>query len=472
MGNILKKYESFVNEDKINEEFIFKALKSLFSGIYKRLKSKIDKLGKDFNAYKKLIKDDIINSKSNDSILTPLFNKYNAKSQWNDQDCFDFISKMIDPDDGVMSQSGIETFIADFKDETEKKMWRYIFESIRNKTIVALQYGGNIGSTFKVGVKLPVPAIKPELKSGDVLKRTKDDKDFIDKKHLPGLKAVIAKLTDDQKKSKVLEWVNTKVIPKMYENVDKLTEVEVDKFSGEGKGTIILGWKEIEIEIKSPTGNVSKYEVIKSNSKKLVVVEGKTIFCDITGDAKRGAPITLNNLTVSKPDGQPFEIDGVAKYETGALDEIVVDGKLFETYKFESKYSEGLDFEKLNGVKERGEEVIFLLPGVDKTSYDSNKPVEEQKEIVAIGVIKELDDKNTDQSVSFDYEGKEVKVGYSSIILQSEKQQSEEAEEAATVLGEIKDDADKMRQIKNYAEFLKNASDDDKKAIEELINEK
>jgi hypothetical protein len=459
MGKIVKNYESFRGIEPVKEEFIFKALANLFKGLFKKIKDKIEKLGDDFNAKKTLIKTEIINPKSTGSIFTPLFNEYNAKPQWNDQDCFDFISKMIDPDDGVMSQSGIETFIADFKDETEKKMWRYIFESIRNKTIVALQYGG--GPTFKVGVKLPVPAIKPELKSG--------------KKHLPVLKALIAKLTDDKKKEEVKKWVNNTVIPQMFELSDALTEQEVDNFSGkgEGKGTIVLKWKNVEIELKVPVEGSTKYEVTRSSSQKLVVAEGKKVFTDISGEAKKGATIKLTGLTSGTADGQVFEIDGKSEYETGVLDQIKVDGKEVESHKFgeanAGKEEPTLSYEKLKPIFDNGQEVIFLLPDVDATAYDAKKKPEEQKDVVGVGKMKLIDDKNNDESITFEHDGKEFKAGYNRIV--GFPNVAEEAEEAKNNLAEIKDDPEKMKKVASYADFLKKGSDEDVKTINDMIED-
>lgn len=472
MGKIVKNYETFRNAEPVNEEFIFKALANLFKGIFKRLKAKIDKVGEDFAAQKTVIKTEIINPKGTDSLFAPLFKEYNAKPQFNDQDCFDLVGKLVDPDDGVLSQTAIQSFVADFKDENDKKAWTYILEKIRNNTMVFLNYGGQVAKNFKPGEKLPTPAIKPELKSGKATQRTADGKNFVDQTHLPLLKKIIAPLTDDKKKTAVINWVNTTVIPQMFKVSDALTEQEVDTFSGEGKGNLVLGWKDVEIEIKLPVEGATKFEVIRSNSKKLVVGEGKTVFCVITGEAKKGSPVKLTGLTSGTADGQPFMIDGKAEYETGALDEIKLDGKDVESHKFsegEEGKAEGLTYEKLKPMFDNKKTVIFLLPDVDATAYDQKKKPEEQPDVVGVGPMKALDDKGTDESITFEHDGKDFKAGYDRIV--GFVDDSESVEDAKKELGEIKDDPEKMKRVASYADFLQRGDKDTVKTLNDLLDD-
>ena len=478
MGKIVKNYEGFKNGDAVNEEFVFKALANLFKGLFKRLTAKIDKLGEDFAAYKKFIKTEILNPKSTDSIFSPLFKEYNAKPQFNDQDCFDLVGKLVDPDDGVLSQTAIQQFVADFKDENDKKTWSYMLEKIRNNTMIFLNYGGQVAKSFKIGQPLPKPAIKPDLKSGKAIQRTPDGKNFVDQTHLPLLKKIIAPLTDDKKKAAVLNWVNTVVIPQMFKLSDTLNEQEVDGFSGEGqgKGVIVLGWKDVEIELKSPVEGVTKYEVVRSNSKKLVVSEDKPLFANITGEARIGATVKLTDLTQGAADGQAFEIDGKTEYETGALDEIKSEGKDVQNLKFGEANAEGgelaWDYERLKKIYDEQQEVIFLLPDADMTSYQKEKSPEEQKEVVGVAKMKALNDQNNDESITFDYEGKELKMGYSRIVGPlSNEQQAKEAENAKKELGEIKDDPEKMKRVANYADFLQRGDKDQVNTLNDLLDD-
>ena len=476
MGKIVKNYESFRGIEPVKEELIFKALANLFKGIYKRLSAKIDKLGEDFAAQKKFIKTDILNPMSADSLLAPLFKEYKAKTQFNDQDCFDLISKIVDPDDGVLSQTAIQGFVAERKTEGEKKMWSYMLEKMRNNMMVFLNYGGQVAKNFKVGQPLPKPALKPEAKSGKAIQRTADGKNFVEVIHLPLLKNLIAPITDDLKRKKdVITWIETTVLPQMYKFSDALNEQEVDKFSGEGegKGTIVLKWKNVEIELKAPVEGTTKYEVTRSSSQKLVVAEGKKIFADISGEAKKGATIKLTGLTSGTADGQVFEIDGKSEYETGVLDQIKVDGKEVESHKFgegnTGKEEPALSYEKLKPIFDNGQEVIFLLPDVDATTYDAKKKPEEQKDVVGVGKMKLIDDKNNDESITFEHDGKEFKAGYNRIV--GFPNVAEEAEEAKNNLAEIKDDPEKMKKVASYADFLKNGKEDEINTISDLIDD-
>ena len=104
--------------------------------------------------------------------------------------------------------------------------------------------------------------------------------------------------------------------------------------------------------------------------------------------------------------------------------------------------------------------------------YDKDKTPDEQKEVVGVGKMKALNDQNNDESVTFDYDGNQIKMGYARVIGPLSKEQaSEEAENAKKELGEIKDDPEKMKRVANYADFLQRGDKDQIETLNDLIDD-
>jgi hypothetical protein len=171
----------------------------------------------------------------------------------------------------------------------------------------------------------------------------------------------------DVKKSQFdLDYMNAKI---SYlesagdENMKKLVEKERDVIAKAisekwktfdekpvEKGSIlVLNWGDVEIELELPVeGGTTRYKIIKSNSKKLTLGDN-TLFCDISGEAKKGETVELIRLSTAGKGGvsaTKFEIDGSDVYTTGKLQKIVMDGKEVDNYKFNGKESEEKPEEK------------------------------------------------------------------------------------------------------------------------------
>ena len=230
----IKNFESFKNssnEEPVNEEAILGKLFNFFKNIFKKAQDKLKALT-SFDDVKNYYKTKLLAPKSSEteSIFSAVLKEYEAKPGFNDQDCFDLVAKMIDPDnnDCVLNSKNIQTFVAGFGDEKTKKEEQYIMETVRNKTLVALKYGGTTATSFVVGKALPVPAIpldkKNVAKNGNV---------FAKKDHLPKLKEKIVDVADGAAKKKAgLDFVRDILIPQMIGFCNLITEEEVDKFSG------------------------------------------------------------------------------------------------------------------------------------------------------------------------------------------------------------------------------------------------
>lgn len=454
----IKTFESFKNsenEEQVNEELFGLATKlfGFLKGIFKKAQDKIKKLP-SFEDIKKYFETDLFNIKSAESIFSGVFQEYNKKQQFNDQDCFDFISKLIDPETSVISNNSIQEFVAGFDDEKLKKEIQYDIEVPRNKALSFFKYGGTIADSFVVGKALPVPAIKPELKSGKAIQRTADGKGFVEPNtHLPQLKKLIAGLTDDKKKVAVMNWVNNVLVKKLWEFSNAITEEEVDKFSGAGAEEV---------------GVLGSYGV--KEEKELV---GKDIYYMMDGyDAKAPKKELVGKGKVTAFDetkGFSIETEKGTKFDKN-VDKLL--SKVEAEKLLGVKEGDVMDYARVKKLYDDKTEVYYLLPGVDKTSYDPKKKPEEQTEIVDRGLMISVDDQNNDKSIKFEKDGKTIERSYDDIVgFVGDQEKSEEAQEVAKKLGEIKDDPKKMKYVGDYTDFINKATEDDVNTINDMIKD-
>jgi hypothetical protein len=156
---------------------------------------------------------------------------------------------------------------------------------------------------------------------------------------------------------------------------------KIEGVGGGGKGTLVLEWGggEVDVEIKLPEKEgTDRYEITKSTSKKLKLPEGKTIFCDITGEVKKGNKIKLEKLTIA--GGGEFKIDGKDFYETGTIEKIEVDGKEVDDYKLGEAKAEGQEdlVKKLGELKaKKPDDIKKVAKFVDFISDEKNKGAKE-----------------------------------------------------------------------------------------------
>lgn len=452
----IKKFESFKdnrNTEQVNEELLG-TLVNFLKGVFKKAQDKIKKLA-SFDDIKKYFQTDLFGTKSAESLFSGVLKEYNAKPQFNDQDCFDFISKLIDPDDSVLSTKSVQDFIVGFDDDKLKKEVQYELESVRNKTLVFFQYGAGSAKSFVVGKALPVPAIKPDLKSGKAIQRTPDGKGFVDQTHLPQLKKVISGLADDKKKMVVIDWVNNILIKKMVEFSNTITEEEVNKFTGvvETNNVDILGSygvkEEKELIGKDIYYMMDKYDA-KAPSKEFVGKGKVTEFEQTKGfsiETDKGTRFdkTVDKL-LSKIDAE--KLLGIKEGE------------------------EVMDYEKLNKIYGDKKEVIYLLPGIEKDKYDPEKKPDEQTEVVGVGQMISLNDQNDEKSVKFEKDGETIERSYGDIVgVVGDVNKSEEAKQAAEELAKIKDDPEKMKKVSSYAQFLQKGKEEDVNTIRDMIDD-
>jgi hypothetical protein len=452
----VKNYESFRNDkaEPVNEELLG-AIVNFLKGLWKKAAAKIKQIGDDWQAQVKYKEEVLFDPTDVDGIWGPIWKEYNAKPQFNDQDCFDLISKMVDPDDSPMSQKSIQEFILQLPEDMRKEE-QVAWELVRNRGLAYFQYGGTVAKAWVPLQKLATPSIKPDLKTGKAIQRTPDNKGFVDQTHLPLLKKVIAPLTDDKKKGAVINWVKTVFVPKMIEINGALTEDEVKKYSGGDKQ---------DANIFATYGVKDEKELVgKDVYYKMEAFDPKAPKKEAIGKANVQSFDENKGLLLKTEKGTQFYKDA---------DSVLSKVEAEKILGIKAGEGEAMNYETLNKIFGEGKEVIFLLPGVDKAKYDPKKSAEEQKEVVGTGKMKALNDQNKEDSVTFDHEGKEIKMGYGQVIGEpSAQQENADAAEAAKELGEIKNDPEKMKRVANYAKFLKDARPEDVEALDDLMKGK
>lgn len=453
----IKTFESFKNSknvEPVNEELLgLGKLYNFFKNIFKKAQEKIKNLP-TLDDVKKYYKEKFLAPKSSEpeGIFSAVLKEYEAKAQFNDQDCFDLVAKIIDPDnaDCPLNSKNIQAAI-DGYDEKTKKEQQYMMETVRNKTLVALKYGGSTATSFVVGKALPVPAIPLDRK---LTQRIEGNKFDTKKEHLPKLKEKIVNVADGAaKKTAGLAFVRDILIPQMIGFCNLITEEEIDKFSG------------ADVE---EVGVLGSYGV--KEEKELV---GKDIYYMMDGyDAKAPKKELVGKGKVTAFDEKKgFSIET----EKGSKFDKPVD-KLLSKVEAEKllgvKEGAVMDYARVKKLYDDKTEVYYLLPGVDKTSYDPKKKPEDQPEIVDRGLMISVNDQNNDKSIKFEKDGKTIERGYDDIVgFVGDQEKSEEAQEVAKKLGEIKDDPKKMKHVGDYTDFINRAKEDDVNTINDMIKD-
>lgn len=204
-----RKNDNKSESDKINEEFLgLDKLIGFFKGLFK-------KAGEKFNSFKGSLEElkgkvgELLSPKDPNSIANKAIEDFKKKPSANDEDCFTLIRQIMDPDDGAISDNNIAELFKTIKDESTRKNVQYTFEFARKETIKKLKYGGGKVDNWVIGKPLPKPSINNDLKTGDAVKRTPDNKGFVNMNHLPDLKNAIKGLDDTKKKDAALKFVDT-----------------------------------------------------------------------------------------------------------------------------------------------------------------------------------------------------------------------------------------------------------------------
>jgi hypothetical protein len=353
----INNYQKF-RDEQVNEEFI-SSLISAAKGAFKNFLSGIA-------APFKSIKDDFKKGLKREELKTKVTTMLDTLLKTTT----DNINKA--EDEGILNQI-IDQFTKEFDEkciEIDKEI-QAVKES--NSTLIlegAIKDGMIAGRVMLGMVKQKAAELKMEF-----------DKKVAAAKDLAGKKAArvaeIKAIVDDFKK---------KITDDKYLD-EQIAKYKTDnKIEGGEGGNIVLDWGDVEIEIELPQkGGTTRYKIVKSGSKKLVLPQGKFLFCDISGEAKKGEKVTLKDIYI--PGGGEFKIDGKNFYETGPLERIVNEkGEEVDTYKFSEEKPEGQEdlVKKLGELKtKKPDDISKVSKYVDFISDEANKAkIEEIDKII------------------------------------------------------------------------------------------
>lgn len=350
----INNYREFTQKfDEVNEEFLgslLAAAKGAFKNFLTGISAPFKSLGDDF---KKGLKREELKKKVTSTLDSLL------------KTSTDSINKAED-------ESSLNQIVDQFKKEFDEKCAQIdkeiqsVKESNGNLLLEgAIKDGMIMGRVLLGMVKQKSTELKMEFD-----KRVAAAKDLASKKavRISEIKALV----DDFKK----KIVDDKYLDDQVKKYKEENKIEVEEESK--GGNIVLDWGDVEVEVKKLEGDAAAkhpgyLQVVKSGSKKLVVVEGQEVLVKISGEIKKGDKVKLTDIL---RNGQP---DPMKEYETGALERILNEkGEEVDSYKFESSTeADGQEdlAKKLSELKaKKPDEIKRVSSFVDFVSKDENKP--------------------------------------------------------------------------------------------------
>ena len=378
----IKTYESYKKnknkvEEPVNEEF-FGAVVNFFKNLWNKAIEELKKLGENPTPEKldEYIEKNAMNPADDTYLFKGVIDNFKKTPEAESETCLKLVGDIIDPATGTLGDQGMGEFIKSLdklypKNKKPVEVMRFYLETARNKAIKDFKYAG--GPDLKVGQ----PAkIDPKMVKMDLADMT----------HLPEVKKLLTAAGQDAKKKhdSTLAWVDKTLVPKLIAYVKAIKPEELDAYletkkidSGGGGGSVILDWGDVEIELQPikdhKNGSAYNYQVIKSNSKKLIVKEGEELVTVIEGVAKKGETVKLTKFLRA---GMPLSINGRDDYETGKLERIVVDGKEVDNHEMGESKPEDQDelAKKLGEIKtKKPEDIKKVNSYVDFISDENNK---------------------------------------------------------------------------------------------------
>lgn len=341
--NYIKTYESFKNEknNPVNEGImdVLKAAGGALKNFLTNMLAPFKSLKDDFKKGMKLEEVKTKISKALDDVLKTYT---------------DNIGKAKDEKEITDMTSGFVTEIAEKMSEFDKEI----------KTIKEAKIFEGLGQDALIGARVMFSMLQDEYNK----KKQEFDTKFAQAKDLATKKSVaIANLKAliDEAKKKISDEKLLKQATEKYK-----TDNKIETTDG-GKGSIVLDWGDVEVELTSVNEkNPGYYQVQKSGSKKLLVND----LVKIAGEVKKGDKAKMTDILRGEKS-----LDSMKEYETGSLERIVVDGKEVENYKFEAGVSvddEGIiktELGKLKGNPDQMKKAAGIIPKIVANIGDDAK---------------------------------------------------------------------------------------------------
>lgn len=313
------------------------------------------------------------------------------------------------------------------------------FKPVNEEFIGKLLSGalGKVFQMFSAPFKNMIADFKSQFKEDDPNSIKKIIMDSLNKA-IDGVKGGISKINDEKLLSDIMNQFSNK-ITELANGLDK----DIDTAIGKDKSSapkmiaksILLGnkdanWLGIVGLINGDNYKYSKivFEKLLSEDKKDINSK-KNIATKFLEDFKRDITIQLD---------KNFNEDEIKK--------------LYDESK--KNPTSGMNYQKLKELFDSKISVLYKMDG-----YDDNKPMDEQKSKIGTKKIESLDEAKQEVKFKTD-DGKFFVKSFSDIIGTTEG--GDNAKKAAEVLGKIKTDEKKMKQVVNFANFLLNNKDQKK----------
>ena len=345
-------------EEVVNEELLGGVI-NFFKNLWNKAIAELDKLGdkpkqEDITTW---ISKNTLNPSDDSYMFKQQMDDFKKKPEANDQDCLTLVDGILNPETGALGKQGLQPMMDALNKKYPPKQgepmhWipadtQYVFQTIRNKSIVQYKFAGG-----------------PADGKVDPKKINVDLKDLI---HLPDFKKLLIAAKEDNKKKKeiTITWVEKTLIPQLVKfeqaiNGDELDKNLTDKkitFTGTGEGEEAVEYKVGDnVVYKREKFDQAKWDALTDDDKKKPN-EGKM---------KELQDESIGIKKISKIDGDKISFEGADFTKT-------MDDLLMKTEEDKAEGQEDL-VKKLGELKsKKPEDIKKVGTYVDFISDEANK---------------------------------------------------------------------------------------------------
>jgi hypothetical protein len=250
----VKTFESHKNSKKqepVNEELLGGVI-NFFKNLWNKAVAELEKLGdkpkqSDVSGW---VSTNTLNPADDSYMFKQQMDDFKKKPEANDQDCLTLVDGILNPETGALGKQGLQPMMDVLNKKYPPKQgepmhWlpadtQYIFETIRNKSIVQYKFAGGPADG-----KVDPKKINVDLK---------------DLTHMPEFKKILTAAVDGKKKKEVtINWVEKNLIPQLIKFEKSITVEEVNK-NLEAKKITFTGTGEDETAVEYKVGDTVVYK--------------------------------------------------------------------------------------------------------------------------------------------------------------------------------------------------------------------
>ncbi len=214
-------HRSFNKSEPVNEELLGGVI-NFFKNLWNKAMAELDKLGENPSEEQvsTWLTKNLLNPSDDSYMFKQQMDDFKKKPEANDQDCLTLVDSILNPETGALGKQGMQPMMDALNKKYVPKKgepmhWlpadiKFIFETIRNKSIVQYKFAGGPADG-----KVDPKKILVDLK---------------DTTHLPDVKKLLTAATDGKKKKDaIINWVEKTLIPQLAKFEQAITPEEVEK---------------------------------------------------------------------------------------------------------------------------------------------------------------------------------------------------------------------------------------------------